>query len=64
MFTLEEKWDCLENCAGVSEEALRIVTDVAGYNDSTLEDVLYSVIGHREFEDIPEEELHHSCGRG
>lgn len=64
MFTLEEKWDCLENCAGVSEEALRIVTDVAGYSDSTLEDVLYSVIGHREFEDIPEEELQHSCGRG
>lgn len=64
MFTLEDKWDCLENCAGVSEEALRIVTDVAGYNDSTLEDVLYSVIGHREFEDIPEEELQHICGRG
>ena len=48
----------------MSEEALRIVTDVAGYNDSTLEDVLYSVIGYREFEDIPEEELQHSCGRG
>lgn len=64
MFTLEDKWDCLENCAGVSEEALRIVTDVAGYNDSTLEDVLYSVTGYRDFEDIPEEELQHSCGRG
>ena len=64
MFTLEDKWDCLENCAGVSEETLRIVTDVAGYNDSTLDDVLYSMIGHRDFEDIPEEELHHSCGRG
>ena len=64
MFTLENKWDCLENCAGVSEEALRIVTDVAGYKDETLDDVLYSVIGHREFEDIPEEELQHICGRG
>ena len=43
---------------------MRIVTDVAGYKDETLDDVLYSVIGYREFEDIPEEELQHSCGRG
>lgn len=47
-----DMWDALLDM-GVSEEALRIVTDVAGYSERTLRGVLYSVEGTETF---PEEE--------
>lgn len=48
---LEDKWDALLNC-GVSVETLQIVTDINGYNDTTLDDVLYAKYGTHDWDDI------------
>ena len=40
----------------VSEETLQVVTDINGYTEETLLDVLYSVTGYRSFEQMEEEE--------
>lgn len=48
--TLEEMWDCLNVEHDVSEQTLQVVTDVNGYNEDTMRDILYSVAGLREFE--------------
>lgn len=48
--TTEEMWDTLMNDYGVSEDTLRVVTDVVGYSTSTLEAVLYSVAGLNDFD--------------
>lgn len=40
---------------GISEETLQVVTDINGYNAETLLDILYSVTGYRNFEQIEEE---------
>ena len=54
--TPEEMWDCLVETVGVSEETLRIVTDVSGYSTDTLEAVLYAVTGDRDFDQLDEED--------
>lgn len=48
---LQDKWDALLS-SGVSEETLQIVTDINGYNDTALDDVLYAVHGTHDWEDI------------
>ena len=48
--TTSEMWDELIEM-GVSEETLRIVTDINGYNEDTMHDVLYAAFGEREFEE-------------
>ena len=45
----EEKWNNLLEM-GVSEQTLQICTDVAGYSDETLDDILYSYAGYRDFD--------------
>lgn len=50
--SLQDKWNALLRI-GVSEQTLQIVTDINGYSDDTLEDVLFAVMGTRDFEDIP-----------
>ena len=42
-------WEMLEDVIGVSRETLNIITDINGYNTTTLEDVLYSVEGTHDF---------------
>ena len=54
--TPEEMWDCLVETVGVSEETLRIVTDVSGYSTDTLEAVLYSVTGYQDFDQLEDED--------
>lgn len=44
-------WDKLLEM-GVSEDALQIITSINGYNEETLEDVLYVVSGERSFEEV------------
>lgn len=34
---------------GVSEETLQIVTDINGYSEETMEDILYAKFGERSF---------------
>ena len=40
--TTNEMWDRLEEM-GVSEETLRVVTDINGYSEETMLDILYAV---------------------
>ena len=50
-----EMWDYLVDTVGISEETLRIVTDVSGYSTDTLEAVLYAVTGYRNFDQLEED---------
>ena len=47
-------WDLLIDM-GVSEETLRVITDINGYNYKTLCDVLYAVFGYNDFEEYEDE---------
>lgn len=51
----DQAWSILEDL-GVSDETLKIITDINGYNLETLEDVLYAVSGYRSFEQLEEED--------
>lgn len=50
-----EMWDALLEM-GVSEETLRVVTDINGYSEQTMEDILYAVTGYRSFDQLEEYE--------
>lgn len=54
---LDSYWDFLIDSGYVSEEALRLVTNINGYNIDTLNDVLYSTTGYRTLDQINEAEL-------
>lgn len=56
MEKLNEKWDILISM-GVSEESLQLITTINGYNDTTLNDVLYARFGIRDFEELEREEF-------
>lgn len=49
--TIEEMWDTLLNM-GVSEETLQTVTDINGYNEKSMTDILYSRFGYNNFEQL------------
>ena len=51
----EQMWEKLEEL-GVSYETLNIVTDINGFTEETMEDILYAVTGYRTFEQYMEEE--------
>ena len=40
--TINEMWDTLLEL-GVSEQTLQVVTDINGYNEQSMKDILYSV---------------------
>lgn len=46
-----EMWDKLEDL-GVSEQTLQIVTDINGYSEETLLDILYAYTGYRNFDQL------------
>lgn len=46
-----EMWDRLLEL-GVSEQTLQVVTDINGFSEETMEDILYAVTGYRNFFDI------------
>lgn len=46
-----QMWDTLLEL-GVSEQTLQIVTDINGYSEQTLEDVLYAATGYRSFDQL------------
>ena len=54
MITTEQAWNILLERYGVSEQTLRVVTDIDGYSLRTLEDVLFVVAGERSFEEKEE----------
>ena len=49
--TTDEMWDLLLDL-GVSEQTLQVVTDINGYSCETMLDILYSVTGYRNFEQL------------
>lgn len=48
---LEEKWDKLLEI-GVEEQTLQVVTGINGFNHEALEDILYFITGHRDFNEL------------
>lgn len=52
--SLDEMWDLLENYC-CSEETLRVVTSINGYNEETMCDILYATTGLRNFEQLADE---------
>lgn len=51
----EQMWEVL-SAYGVSEQTLQVVTDINGYSEETMLDILYSVTGYRNFEQLQEED--------
>lgn len=48
---IDEMWNKLLEM-GVSEETLQTVTDIVGYNEKAMCDILYSRFGYNDFEKI------------
>jgi len=49
-------WDYIIESNIASEETLRVVTDINGFSEETLNDVLYAVTGYRGIEQLEEDE--------
>lgn len=52
--SVDEMWDYLLDI-GISEETLQIVTDINGYSEQTMCDILYVVSEYRSFDQINDE---------
>lgn len=52
----DEMWRELMDCLEVSYDALYLVTEINGYTEDTMRDILYAVAGEYEFEFEKEEE--------
>ena len=48
-------WDTLLSL-GISEDTLQIITSINGYNEDTLNNVLYARFGYRDLKQMQEEE--------
>lgn len=53
--TKEQMWNYLEEIVGVSEQTLQVVTDINGYSEETMCDILYAVTGYRDFGQLQDE---------
>ena len=49
---LAEQWDYLIENGIVSEETLRVVTNINGYNQETINDVIHAVTGYRDIQQL------------
>lgn len=56
MTNISDIWDYIIDNGLASEEALRLVTNINGYNEDTLNDVIYSTTGYRDLEQLKNEE--------
>ena len=50
--TLDEMWDYLTEAGIATDEELRLITSINGYNEETLCDVLYVRTGYRSFDQL------------
>ena len=50
--TLSEMWDRIIEEGIATEEELQLVTDINGYSEETLNDVLYARTGYRDFDQL------------
>lgn len=51
--SIEEMWDILLEL-GVEEETLQVVTSINGYNEKSMEDILYVKFGYHSFDQLGE----------
>ena len=49
--TINKMWDTLLDL-GVSEQTLQVVTDINGYNEQAMKNILYSVTGYNDFDQL------------
>lgn len=49
--SIEEMWDMLLEL-GVEEEVLQVVTAINGYNEESMEDILYVKFGYHSFDQL------------
>lgn len=49
--TKEQMWEYLKEVVGVSEETLQVVTNINGYSEETMCDILYAVTGYHDFDE-------------
>ena len=49
--SINEMWDTLLDL-GVSEQTLQVVTNINGYNEQSMKDILYVVTGYRDFDQL------------
>lgn len=49
--TVAEMWNKLLEM-GVQEETLQVVTDINGYSEETMEDILYVKFGYHSFDQL------------
>ena len=49
--TIEQAWDRLTEL-GISDQTLRTVTNINGYDMQSLEDILYSNFGYHSFDQL------------
>lgn len=45
-------WDILQEQFNVSEQTLQVATDINGFSEETMCDILYAVSGYNDFEQI------------
>lgn len=50
--TITEMWDYLANAGIATDNELQLVTDINGYNEETMCDVLYARTGYRNFDQL------------
>ena len=53
--TVDEMFDTLEDLGFASDETIRIITAINGWNVETAEDILYATTGYRNFDQLKEE---------
>lgn len=51
-YTIEQVWDLLLQYDIATEDELRLVTDINGYNTEALEDIIYARAGLRSIEEL------------
>lgn len=52
MNDLAKIWDYIVETGVATEEELRLVTDINGYSEETLNDVIYARTGYRDIEQL------------
>lgn len=55
-YNINEIWEYLIEQQIATEEELQLITDINGYNEQALNDVLYARTGYRDIEQIKEED--------
>lgn len=55
---VNEMWDRLIINGVATEKELQLVTDIVGFNEKAMLDVLYSRTGYRNFDQLDEEEVY------